>query len=240
MDALLTLRERLSQEVRGVEATWAQFYKTGPGQYAEGDRFMGVPVPALRKIARMFGALPLHELQQLIESPFNEERLLALFITINRYEKSDAKGKTEWHQFYMRNLKHVNNWNLVDASAHKLLGAHLTHLSDRGILCTLANARVLWERRIAIVATWFFIKNDDLEWTFRIAKLLLKDPQDLIHKAVGWMLREAGKRDLKALIGFLERHHAYMPRTMLRYALERCSEEERISYLVSQRHGRSA
>jgi len=207
-----------------------RFFKTSVGDYAEHDQFIGVPVPQLRAIAKQFATSSLPVLQALLNSSFNEERLLALFILTNQYQRGSIEKKEELHQFYMNNLQHVNNWNLVDSSAHLILGAHL-YDKDRTPLLTLAKSKSLWDRRIAIVATWYFIRNNDLTWTFTIAELLFNDTHDLIHKAVGWMLREAGKRDEQALLIFLHKHAAHMPRTMLRYALERFPKEQRLQLL---------
>jgi 3-methyladenine DNA glycosylase AlkD len=208
------------------------FYKTGPGEYAEHDRFIGVNVPTLRKISKNFSALTLKEIQTLIQSKMNEERLLALFILVHQYQKSENSIKNILYQFYLDNLQHINNWNLVDASAHLILGAHLMN-TNRRILLRLAKSENIWERRVAIVSTWYFIRKQDLEWTFKVAVLLLEDKHDLIHKATGWMLREAGKKDEKQLIAFLEQHAKKMPRTMLRYAIEKFPEPQRKNYLGS-------
>lgn len=208
----------------------AGFFKTGPGQYAEHDRFMRIKTPVLRKIAKDFKDLSYDEIQTLIESPFNEERLLALFILINLFQKSESHVKDDVYKFYLLNLKHVNNWNLVDASAHLILGAYLFQ-TDRTLLFDLSKSGVMWERRISIVATWCFIRKNDLDWTFKIAQNLLDDSHDLIHKAVGWMLREAGKKDQDQLIEFLNQHSKKMQRTMLRYAIEKFPEHQRKSYL---------
>lgn len=206
------------------------FFKTKPGDYAEHDQFIGVSNPELRKIAKEFSGLNQEELQCIIESKINEERLLALIILVTQYQKASDQNKKKFYQFYLSNLEYVNNWNLVDASAHLIIGAHLVD-SDKKLLLKLAKSKIMWERRISIVSTWAFIRNNDLEWTFKIATLLLSDNHDLIHKAVGWMLREAGKRDEKQLITFLEQHSKIMPRTMLRYAIEKFPEPQRKYYL---------
>ena len=207
------------------------FFKTGSGSYAENDQFIGVNVPTIRIIAKKFATLSLEEIRNLLESPINEERLLALFILVDQYKKADTETQEKLYQFYLNNLQYVNNWNLVDASAHVIVGAHLFS-RDREQILTLAQSNNMWHRRIAMVSTFFFIRNNDLEWTFKIATLLLNDTHDLIHKAVGWMLREAGKRDSNALAAFLDQHVSHMPRTMLRYAIEKFPEEKRKSYLV--------
>ena len=208
----------------------AIFFKTGPGQYSEHDKFIGVSVPNLRKIGKEFRDLPMDQIQSLLESPVNEERFLALILLVENYAKGNEAQKEIVFQHYLNNLKHVNNWNLVDASAHLIVGAHLSK-KDKSLLLKLAKSQVMWERRVAIVSTWYFIRQNEHEWTVQIAELLLKDSHDLIHKAVGWMLREAGKKDQQVLIKFLEKHSKQMPRTMLRYAIEKFSEEERRNYL---------
>lgn len=210
------------------------FFKTGPGQYAEHDKFIGVKVPVLRKIAKAFSDLSLDDLENLMLSPFNEERLFALFVLILQYKGANKSNKEQICQFYLKHRQQVNNWNLVDASAHLLLGAHLWD-KNRDILLSLAESEILWERRIAMVSTWYFIRKQDLEWTFRLARQLLQDPEDLMHKAVGWMLREAGKQDEGQLRHFLDQHAMLMPRTMLRYAIERLEADRRVFYLAIRR-----
>ncbi len=205
------------------------FFKTGIGDYGQHDRFIGVTVPNLRKIAKNFSKLSLAEIQKLIESRINEERLLALLILNIQYQKAAIEDKEKLYKFYLKNLKQVNNWNLVDSSAHLIIGAHLLN-QDKTILLTLAKSEIMWHRRIAIVTTWHFIRNNNLEWTFRIAKILLNDQHDLIHKAVGWMLREAGKKDQNQLIKFLNQYITQMPRTMLRYSIEKFPEDQRKGY----------
>lgn len=230
MNKATHLKALLHELAKQAPPNKAVFFKTGVGGYAEHDRFIGVTVPILRKIAKQFAALPLTELQLLFESPINEERLLALVILVMQYQGSPHDGKITLYNFYISNLKHVNNWNLVDASAHLIIGDHL-HNKEKDILLTLAKSDNMWERRIAMVATWHFIRQDHYEWTLKIAEILLKDSHDLIHKAVGWMLREMGKRNLKTLKAFLNQHAALMPRTMLRYAIEKLPLDERKAYL---------
>ncbi|WP_233418854.1 DNA alkylation repair protein [Rickettsia tamurae] len=179
-------------------------------------------------MAKSYYNLDVGDLSRLITSEFNEERFLVLAILIMQYQK--AQDKEFFYNFYLNNIKHVNNWNLVDASAHHIIGAYLWD-KEKDYLFTLTKSEILWERRIAIVATWYFIKNNELDTTFEIAKLLLNDKHDLMHKAIGWMLREAGKKDEKQLIDFLERYILQMPRTMLRYAIEKFPEEVRKNIL---------
>ena len=212
------------------------FFKVGPGDYAEHDQFLGISVPIVRKIAQQFVHISLEEIQYLFASKNNEERLLALFIIVFQYRKAIDVVKYDLYCFYMRNLKQINNWNLVDASAHEIVGAYLFHYaSHKDILVTLAKSDSLWERRIAIIATWYFIRKLDFSWTFLIAEILLTDKHDLIHKAVGWMLREVGKKDEAQLRIFLNKHASKMPRTMLRYAIEKFSQQERVLYMQAGR-----
>lgn len=207
------------------------FFKTKEGQYGEHDRFIGVTVPTLRKIAKTYYNLSKDDLGGLIKSKFNEERFLALVILINQYQKASNNDKKFSYEFYIDNIKYVNNWNLVDASAHHIIGAYLWD-KDKEYLFKLAKSENLWERRIAMVATWYFIRKNELNLTFKIVQLLLNDKHDLIHKAVGWMLREAGKKDEKQLIDFLNQHISQMPRTTLRYAVERFMPEIRRYYIL--------
>jgi 3-methyladenine DNA glycosylase AlkD len=208
-----------------------RFFKTGPGQYSEGDIFIGVMVPQSRQVAKKFSQLPLGEVRTLLYSHTHEERLVALLILAWRYNSaSNSREKEEIAKFYLDHIKQVNNWDLVDLSAPNILGAHLVDSRDRRLLYRLAGSENVWERRIAIVATHHFIRNGDFSDTLNIAEMLLQDRQDLIHKAVGWMLREVGKRDAAAEEAFLEKHCSVMPRTMLRYAIERLPENKRRRY----------
>lgn len=233
MNTLTKLRSILRNSISVPSHRAAAFFKTGAGHYAQGDEFIGVTVPNLRKIAKSFMNLTLSDLESLLQSKINEERLLALIILVEQYKNADDQNKEIFYQFYLKNLKHVNNWNLVDASAHLIIGAHLWD-KDRSSLFELARSEIFWERRIAIVSTWYFIRKNDLDWTFKIALLLQKDTQDLIHKAVGWMLREAGKRDQEALVQFLDQYAITMPRTMLRYAIEKFTQDQRKNYLLKK------
>lgn len=206
------------------------FFKTGPGQYGEGDRFLGVTVPDTRRLAREAGDLPLAEVLTLLRSPIHEERLLALLILVRRYEKGGPRERREIYSLYLAHTARINNWDLVDLSAPNIVGVHLVERSRR-ILYRLAKSPDLWERRIAILATLSFIRNRDFADALSIAEILLHDGHDLIHKAVGWMLREVGKGDQAVLEGFLKQHGRQMPRTMLRYAIERFPESLRQAYL---------
>jgi 3-methyladenine DNA glycosylase AlkD len=226
-------RELESQADPGHAATLKRFFKTGPGECGEGDRFRGIRVPVLRKVARKYRHLSLSEAVLLLQSTFHEDRLLALLILIHRYYQGDNALRDAIHRLYLEHRNLVNNWDLVDASAPHLVGHYLKEHLDRDPdpLTRLAASRILWERRMAILATFHFIKQGDHDETLRVARMLLGDPEDLIHKAVGWMLREVGKRDLRAAEGFLQAHYRRMPRTMLRYAIERFPETRRQAYL---------
>jgi 3-methyladenine DNA glycosylase AlkD len=196
------------------------FFKTGPGEYAEHDQFIGVSVPQLRRIAKQFQNSVLSDIQELLRSTINEERLLALFILIYQYEKAYIENKKRLYQFYCDNIMHVNNWNLVDSSAYQIVGNYL-YDKDREFLFELAKSDNLWKRRIAIVSTLFFIRKNDFSSTLQIAQILILDSHDLIHKAVGWMLREVGKRNKGILLAFLKEHKRVMAKVMFRYAIER-------------------
>ena len=225
------MQETVRKSVTIAESYRGYAFKTGPGEYAEHDRFLGVTNPTIRSIAKDHKERTLPELQVLLESEYNEERFLALVILTEQYKKADADKAETLYQFYLSNMKHVNNWNLVDTSAHLIVGAHLID-KNRDILTSLAQSDVLWERRIAMVSTWMFIRNKDYEWTFKLAEMLLQDEHDLMHKAVGWMLREAGKKDVAELLLFLDRFGAVMPRTMLRYSLEKLTPAQKKHYMA--------
>jgi len=207
------------------------FFKTGPGEYGEGDQFIGIRVPVLRKLAKQYAQLSREELKSAIQSPIHEERLISLFILIGQYQKSaELKEQTSIFNFYIKHMKYVNNWDLVDSSAPYIIGAHLLE-KDKSILRNWAVNKNLWKRRIAIVSTFHFIKHAFYDDTLEISEMLMGDKEDLIHKATGWMLREVGKRDFARIENFINRHHSIMPRTMLRYAIERFPETKRKRYL---------
>jgi len=207
-----------------------RFFKTGPGEYGEGDRFLGVRVPAIRRVAGKYRDLSLADTLILLQSAMHEERLLALIILTEKYRRGSPEEQGKIYEIYLDNTRYINNWDLVDTSAERVVGAHLRKRS-RKPLYVLAGSKNLWERRIAIMSTFHFIKTDDFGETLKIAKILLSDPEDLIHKAVGWMLREIGKRDRNIEECFLRKHYQYMPRTMLRYAIEKFPEILRQQYL---------
>lgn len=208
-----------------------RFFRTGPGEYGEGDKFLGLTVPEMRAIAKRYRDLDHDEVLELLQSEWHEERLVALLLLVDAYERGDEAGRLKIHRAYLANTRRVNNWDLVDMSAGQVVGGHLDAAEIR-LLEKLARSKELWERRIAIVATFNFIKRGELAPTQRIAEILLEDTHDLIHKAVGWMLREVGKKDRKVLDAFLARHYRRMPRTMLRYAIERHPETMRKRYLA--------
>lgn len=214
-------------------AFFPKFFRAGKGEYGEGDKFIGVTVPNLRKAALQFKDIELSELKKLIHSKIHEHRLISLFILVNKYEKGSHKTKKTVVDFYLDNLDGVNNWDLVDSSAHKILGHWLID-KDRDILYEFAGSGSLWKVRIAIITTYRFIKNKDLDDTFRLSEILLNHEHDLIHKAVGWMLREAGKVDEKRLIMFLKKHYNNIPRTTLRYAIEKFDKDRRKKILKGE------
>ncbi|RJP84555.1 MAG: DNA alkylation repair protein [Desulfobacteraceae bacterium] len=215
----------------GIAAHSQQFFKTGKGQYGEGDVFLGLRVPDLRKTARSYNGVPLSVCADILASPYHEERLFALILLVNRFQKADPKDQAAIYQLYRDQVRYVNNWDLVDISAPAIVGGYFMDKDPRPLLA-LAESPDLWERRISIVATWTFIRRNELELTFRISDILLYDKEDLIHKAVGWMLRETGKKDQAALEGFLKPRYPKMPRTMLRYAIEKFEATNRKAYLL--------
>jgi 3-methyladenine DNA glycosylase AlkD len=228
--AAIRARLRALADARIAEAS-RRFFKTGPGEYGHGDRFLGVRVPTLRKIAREFRAAPAGAAFALLRSTLHEERLLALLLLVSRYQRGTAAEQRRIYEQYLKHVrKYVNNWDLVDSSAPYIVGAHLVE-RDRRILLRLAHSPDLWERRVAIVATLWLIRRGSFDDTLAVAAILLDDTEDLIHKATGWMLREVGNRDAAAAERFLRRHCRAMPRTMLRYAIEKLPPRARRAYL---------
>ena len=207
-----------------------RFFKTGKGEYGEGDKFLGISVPLQRSISRKYPELSLNDIQKLLSSRLHELRLTGLFVLRRKYLKSDFSGKQEIVKFYLRNSKNINNWDLVDSSASYILGDFLLD-KPKNILFKLVKSKSIWERRIAIISSGILIKNSDFGTTLTLSELLLGDKHDLIHKAVGWMLKEIGNRDMKVLEKFLDQHCTQMPRTMLRYAIEKMPEAKRKGYL---------
>lgn len=206
-----------------------RYFKTGPGEYADGDLFLGLMVPQTRAVAKKHRDLSLDDLQKLFESSYHEERLAALFILVDQFARTDESLRKKIFKFYLRNIRHINNWDLVDTSAAEIVGGYLDD-KPKSILAKLARSKNLWERRISIIATYWFIKRGEYGETLKIAELLLSDKHDLIHKAVGWMLREVGNRSLETEEVFLRSHYKQMPRTMLRYAIEKFPEKKRKKY----------
>lgn len=216
---------------------YAGFFKTGKGEYGEGNLFWGLTVPEQRKIAKKYTGIGTDEITELLKSKVHEHRLTALFILIDRYKKSDEAEKKKIFQLYLKHTKYINNWDLVDLSAPSIVGNYLLD-KDVKTLYVLARSPSIWERRIAVLATYAFIRQKIYLPTLKISEMLLYDTHDLIHKAVGWMLREMGKRDQKLEEQFLEKHYHTMPRTMLRYAIEKFDDNKRRYYLSrSQRDG---
>jgi 3-methyladenine DNA glycosylase AlkD len=229
---LAALRKKLYALADPADAIHLQrFFKTAPGEYGAGDKFLGLRVPALRQLVKEYRELADAEALEMLASSWHEERLLALMLLVHQHGRGDAAHRDRIHRAYLAHTRYINNWDLVDASAGQIIGSHLD-ARDIALLERLARSDDLWERRIAIVATFHFIKQNEFGPTLKIARLLLHDPHDLIHKAVGWMLRELGKRDRQAEDAFLKKHYQVMPRTMLRYAIERHPETVRKQYLA--------
>lgn len=209
-------------------ALW--FFKTGKGDYGENDRFLGIKVPVQRAIAKKYASLSLADTLKLLRSPFHEHRLTALFILVSKFQRGDASLQRKIYGEYVKHRQFINNWDLVDGSAPHIMGAYLLQ-NKRAILYRFARSKKLWEKRIAILATQAFIRHGDFADTLKISEILLHDSHDLIHKAVGWMLREVGNKDRAAEETFLKKHYRTMPRTMLRYAIEKFPEDVRKAYL---------
>ena len=208
-----------------------RFFKTSKGEYGYGDVFLGVRTPQIRLIAKKYIDISTVDMKTIIKSKYHEERLLGLIILVNKYSKAkDEKVRNQLYKIYVSSFKYVNNWDLVDVTCPHVIGKHLID-KERSILYSWAKSDDLWTKRIAIVSTHWFIRKNDLDDTFKIAEILLNDEHDLIHKAVGWMLREAGKRDLEKEEIFLKKHYKNMPRTMLRYSIEKFPEPKRQKYL---------
>jgi len=229
----MTTAEKIEKRLKALGNKTAaeharRFFKTDPGQYGEGDLFLGITAPVLRTVAKEHRDISLDDAVELLQSPLHEARMLALFIMVLQYKRGENQPAI--YRAYLANTHQINNWDLVDCSAAQIVGAQL-FARDRKPLTRLAKSKILWERRIAIIATFYFIRRNQFDDTLAIAGLLLNDKEDLMHKAVGWMLREVGKRDLKVEEDFLLPHYKQMPRTLLRYAIERFSEPKRLAYL---------
>lgn len=211
-----------------------RYFKTGPGEYGEGDVFLGVTVPNSRRVARQFREISLSQVERLLRSDLHEPRLVALLILVDQYACGGVREKNAIFKLYFANVKFINNWDLIDTSARDIVGAHVYGKND-ALLSRLAKSKKWNERRIAVIATQFFIRRNDFACTLKLARMLLRDDHDLLHKAVGWMLREIGDRDAAALRSFLSSHAHEMPRTMLRYAIEKLSDAERKRWMNAKR-----
>lgn len=207
-----------------------RFFKTGKGDYGEGDIFLGIRNPEIRDLVKLFFKVELDVIIKMLASKYHEERMLSLLILVKKFSKADENGKAKIFNLYISNTKYINNWDLVDLTAPNIIGAYLAN-KDKDLLFQFANTNNLWEKRISIISTAAFIRANYFDTTFQISELLLHDKYDLIHKAVGWMLREIGKREIDAELMFLNAYYKDMPRTMLRYAIEKFPEELRLSYL---------
>ena len=226
----LSLKKELKIKASSKKAKILQgFFKTGPGEYGEGDVFLGLVSSDIKEIAKKYNKLNTKGILKLLHSKIHEERVAALRIMIDKFQKGEQE---KIYNLYLKNTKYINNWDLVDLSAHKIVGEYLLN-KPKSILHKLAKSKNIWERRISIISTFTFIRNNEFSETLKIARLLLKDKHDLIHKAVGWMLREVGKRDLNIEEEFLKKYYKKMPRTMLRYAIERFPEKKRKYYLFN-------
>jgi 3-methyladenine DNA glycosylase AlkD len=231
---LKALRKELYALADPVDASFLQrFFKTGPGEYGAGDKFLGLRAPALHRLVREYSELGDSQALEMLASPWHEERVLALLLLVHNYSRGDGSRREKIHGAYLANTRYINNWDLVDCSAEHIVGAQLG-AGEIGLLERLARSDDVWERRIAIISTFHFIKGGEFRPTLKIAASLLRDTHDLIHKAVGWMLREVGKRDRRVEDAFLREHYRTMPRTMLRYAIERHPESLRKRYLSGE------
>lgn len=216
-----------------IAAHSQKYFKTSEGEYGHGDKFLGIRVPVLRKAVKLFQEVPLSEIRKLLKSEYHETRLFALLLMVHQFTKGDVEKREKIYNLYLKHTKYINNWDLVDSSASYIVGVWLFD-KDRSILYELVQSSQLWERRIAIMSTAYFIKKDQFNDTLKLSKILLNDPEDLIHKAVGWMLREVGKRDPKVEEKYLKQHYKKMPRTMLRYSIEKFSNKQRQAYLKNE------
>jgi 3-methyladenine DNA glycosylase AlkD len=233
MSSAKSLTDELAALSDAEQAAFLQrFFKTGKGQYAEGDVFLGIRVPRTRTVVKAYKDLPLHETEILLYSGFHEVRLAGFLLLVEQFRKTkNTDGRRKIYEFYLKHARQANNWDLVDLSCKDIAGEYLLDKKDRSILYKFAGSSNLWEQRISVVSTWTFIKYLEFEDTLTISEILLTHKHDLIHKAVGWMLREVGKKDKATLIAFLEKHAAKMSRTTLRYAIEHFAPDERYKYM---------
>lgn len=232
------MNENIQKELKRLgnkeyAARLRKYFKTGKGEYGEGDRFLGIRVPVLRKLVKKYRKISVDEVSELLKSQFHEERLFSLLVLVDIFKTANNEDKKIIYTLYLSNTKFINNWDLVDASAGYIVGAYLL-TRDKKPIYMLARSKILWERRISIMSTLHFIKYNKFVDSLNIAEILLDDEEDLIHKAVGWMLREIGKRDFELVERFLGKYYKSMPRTMLRYAIEKFPEEKRKSYLKGE------
>lgn len=233
---MLKVQKQLRQKSTPKKAEQSKrFFKMGPGEYSEGDIFIGVTVPEIRQIAKQNQDLGREELKKLLESPYHEDRLLSLMIMTHQYQAYGEKDQKIIFNFYIKNRKRINNWDLVDSSAHKILGDFCLKKNDDSKLRQLIKSKIHWDRRLAMVATLAYIRSGQIEITFELARIVLQDKEVLMHKATGWMLREAGKKNLTQLLKFIDQHGSKMPRTMLRYCIERLPEPSRLKILANTR-----
>ena len=214
----------------GIAEHSQRFFKTGKGEYGESDIFLGIRVPVLRKLVNKYRGISLEEVSKLLHSKFHEERLLAVLMLVQLFKTGSDEEQKQIYNLYLDNIEFINNWDIVDISAGNIVGAYL-HQKDKALLYRLVYADNLWERRISIISTFYFIRQNEFDDTLKIAEILLNDKEDLIQKAVGWMLREVGKREIEIEEEFLQEHYMKMPRTMLRYAIEKFPETKRKMYL---------
>lgn len=228
---LKNIREDLEKmSDKEYAARLQKYFKAGKGEYGQGDKFLGIRVPILRKLTKKYSNLSTSQVFEIIKSPFHEERLFSVFVLVGLFKKANDEDRKKIYSQYLKNTRFINNWDLVDASAGRIVGAYL-FTRDKKKIYALAKSKNLWKRRIAIMSTSYFIANNEFTDTMKIAEMLLNDKEDLIHKAVGWLLREVGKKDLELEESFLKKHYANMPRTMLRSAIEKFPIEKRKSYL---------
>jgi 3-methyladenine DNA glycosylase AlkD len=235
LEIIPIIEDRLRRIGDPEQAQFLQrFFKTGPGEYGEGDIFVGIRVPVIRKLAKEYQTLPVSTTFQLLQSPIHEARLLALLILVRHSRQTDPVLQKQICDTYLQHTRFINSWDLVDCSAHHIVGPQITHFGPDRLL-KMAASPLLWDRRISIISTFYLIKRGEFRLTLQVAEKLLHDPEDLIHKAVGWMLREVGKGNQEIEESFLKGHYRTMPRTMLRYAIEKFPEEIRQSYLKGER-----
>ena len=228
---IISFLKNLANSKNAVHAQ--KYFKTAKGEYGYGDKFLGIRVPVLRKAIVEYQDTSLSEIKKVLKSEYHEARLFALLLLVHQFSKGEELKREKIYNLYLKNTKYINNWDLVDSSAHYIIGVWLFD-KDRSPLYKLAQSNLLWERRIAIISTAYFIRNKQFGDTLKIAHVLLNDSEDLMHKAVGWMLREVGNRDINVEEKYLKKYYKKMPRTMLRYAIEKFNEKKRLAYLKGE------